>query len=133
MKKFAALLLLTLFGSCATGPPTAEEFAAADYGTPISQADAESQAEAWLASYLKDPSSAEKQWKPVGQGWLRDAPIYGGSIHWGYKLDGEINAKNSYGGFTGFKSYSFMFHNGQIQTIYGDQRMGDNIVFARIK
>jgi len=116
-------MLVGLLVGCASGPPTAEELAAADYGTPVSQEDAEAAANAWLEGHLKDPLSAQKRWKPVYQGWLREAPIHGGSFRFGYRLDGEINARNSFGGYTGFKPYTFMFHNGTIVSIYGQQEL----------
>ena len=115
--------MIVVFAGCATGPPTTEELAAADYGTMISQEDAEPLANAWLDTHLKDPLSAQKRWKPLYKGWLREAPIHGGSLRFGYRLEGEINARNSFGGYTGFKPYIFMFHNGKIVSIYGQQEL----------
>lgn len=116
-------LLIPLLVGCATGSPTAEELVAADYGAPISQQDAEALANAWLDGHLKDPLSAQKRWKPMYTGWFREAPIHGGALRFGYRLDGEINAKNSFGGYTGFKPYNFMFHNGSIISVYGQQEL----------
>lgn len=99
------------------GPPTAEELASADYGLPIDQANAESQAEAFFLGVLKDPDSAQYQWNPVYKGYYRDAPILGGALTWGYLLEGGVNAKNSYGGYTGYKAYTFVFHNGEIALV----------------
>jgi hypothetical protein len=100
------------------GPPTAEELAAADFGALISQENAESLADAWLDNYLKDPFSAQKRWQPLERGWIREAPIDGGSLIFGYRLAGEINAKNSFGAYTGFKTYIFMIRNGEMVGVY---------------
>lgn len=109
---------------CASGPPTAKELAAADYGSSITQSDAESKAKAFLRGTLKDPSSAEYDWGTVQRGYVRTAPIEGGKLIWGYKLDAQINAKNSFGGYTGFKPYVFMFKNGQLEGVWGSQEIG---------
>ena len=114
----SALLLLS-FG-CATTPPTAEEIANADYGVPVSQDDAETKASAYFHNRLKDPMSATYEWQPVYKGWITEAPIYGGHHRFGYRLDGQVNAKNSFGGYTGFKQYWLLFQNGEIVSVYGE-------------
>jgi hypothetical protein len=111
MALFFPLLLLS---ACASGPPTREELLSADYGSPIAQQDAEARAKEFLKEYLKDPASAIYEWNPVYNGWVREAPLSGGGLKFGYLLDGNINAKNSYGGYTGFAPYQFFFHNGNI-------------------
>ena len=121
MKALVLASLLCIAASCKSGPPTAEELANADYGNPISQEDAESLAEGWLNQYLKDPMSAQIQWQPVSPGWFRDAPIAGGGLNWGYKLDGSVNAKNSFGGYVGARPYYFMFYNGVLKHVYGQK------------
>lgn len=115
------MLLVTAWGAsgCASGPPTAEELATADYGATISQGDAETRARKWLASYLKDPVSAQCEWQPVQTGWIRTSAFEGGRLMFGYSLNGSINAKNSFGGYVGFRPFSFLFQNGELAAVLG--------------
>lgn len=122
------ILTLLLLSACASGPPTREELSSADYGSPISQQDAEAQAEQFLRGYLKDPDSAIYEWNPVGRGWVREAPIYGGGLKFGYILRGNVNARNSFGGYTGFKPYEFAFYNGNIISVYAQKELHGSYV-----
>lgn len=117
-----AVVSVFLIG-CASGPPTAEQLANADYGTPISQVDAEAKATTWLRSVLKDPESAQIDWGQVEKGWARHAPIDGGGLIFGYKMDAQINARNSFGGYTGYKPYLFMFKDGELKNVWGQQTL----------
>ena len=121
-----ALLLLSsmFFVGCAASPPTADEFAKADYGSPITQQAAQDKAQSWLKGVLKDPSSAQYDWGTVQQGWARTAPIEGGKLIWGYRLDAKINARNSFGGYNGYKPYLFMFKNSELHAVWGEQVLG---------
>jgi hypothetical protein len=112
-----------MLNACALGPPTQEELTNADYGTPITQERAERLAKDFLSRQLKDPYSAQYQWGIVSTGWIRNAPIHGGGLVFGYKLDVSVNGKNSYGGYVGFKPYMFIFYNGSIKTVYGQQEL----------
>lgn len=116
-------LIVPWFGltGCAAGPPTAEQLANADYGASISQAEAEAKATEWLRGTLKDPASAQIEWSPVQQGWIRKAPIEGGRLVFGYSLNAQINAKNSFGGYNGFKPYIFLFRDRELLHVYGQQ------------
>ena len=130
---FLSFFILTLAG-CAATPPTQEELESADYGAPISQQDAKRQATEFFQSHLRDPGSAQYRWTQVERGWLRHAPIHGGRIVYGYKLDVDVNAKNAFGGYVGFRKYSFIFRNGKIETIYAEQDMGTgSLIMGRIR
>ncbi len=89
----ALLVPLLLLNACASGPPTREELNSADYGSPITQQDAEEQARQFLKYYLKDPGSATYDWSPVYQGWLREAPLHGGGLKFGYVPYGKYKRK----------------------------------------
>ncbi len=115
--------LVALVASCASAPPTPDQLASADYGSPISQYEAQAKAEAFFNRYLKDPDSALIEWGTVETGWLREAPIYGGQLRFGYILDANVNAKNSFGGYTGYKPYRFLFFNGSLVSAYGQQEL----------
>lgn len=115
---------LLVIGGCAGGPPTQEELAKADYGTPISQEDAQERALEFLKRVLKDPDSAKIDWSPVSPGWWREAPVHGGSLKFGYILNANINGKNSYGAYIGNKPYRFIFFNRTLTSVYAEQELG---------
>jgi hypothetical protein len=122
--KFPRFSLLQTARALASGPsrpPTPEELANANYGTPISQAEAEVTVWNWLFTVLKDPGSMQI-WTKVKKGWYQDPPSEGGRMHFVYQLFVSINAKNSSGGYTtGLTDYRFSFFNGQIVAIHKGQ------------
>lgn len=109
--------MIILLNGCAT-IPTQKEISIADYGTPISQKDAEIKALNFLKQNLKDPDSAKIEWKEIKKGWMREAIIYGHKLLFGYILEANVNAKNSYGGYIGYKLFTFVFFNDSIISVY---------------
>ncbi len=108
-----AIAASAILAGCALQPPTAAEQAAADYGAPPTNY---AQAiQVYFQQTLKDPSSIQygEVTQPV-QGFysIKDALISGGQVHrhYGWLVRATINAKNSYGGYVGFKTYTFVFH-----------------------
>lgn len=110
------LLVGLAAASCQTGPPTTDELAHADYGSPISQEDAQAKATAWLGVVLKDPDSLRADWGPVQQGWQRE-PL--GDLYFGYRMAATVNAKNSFGGYVGARPYIFLFFDGTLAHAWG--------------
>lgn len=98
---------------CASTPSVSEQ-AAADYGGTIEQGRAETIATSYIAVRLKDPMSAVYSWNAVVKGFSGAAPIAGRKLTYGYLLAGTVNAKNSYGGYTGAVPYQFIFRDGQL-------------------
>ncbi len=47
-------------------------------------------------------------------------------------LMGNINAKNSYGGYTGYKTYEFLFYNGAILSAYAEQELEGHTYMGKI-
>ncbi len=127
--KYLALALALLLGACASPAPTPVELASADYGASISQDEAVAKAKQFFSRYLKDSFSAQYEWGKVDQGWLRHAPIHGGVVVYGYILDVNVNAKNAFGAYTGWKPYRFAFKNGGIETIYGEQQLSGGAAY----
>lgn len=116
---FVAVLGASLAG-CA-GAPSDAELRGANYGQPIGQADAERLAAAYLARRLKHPGSAVFEWSPVAPGWVRDPLITGGELHFGYRLVGQVNAKNSFGGYTGRRRYEFILRDGAVRGAWAEE------------
>jgi hypothetical protein len=101
--------------------PDTSQLADSDYGSPIAQADAEAAATSFLSTRLKDADSAKFMCQPVEQGVERDALIYGGNTWAGYVLHCGVNAKNSFGAYTGFEPFTFVFHDGSLVRAYQAQ------------
>ena len=120
LHRFARTLLapaLLAVASCQTGPPTTDELAHADYGSPISQEDAQAKATAWLQATLKDPDSMRAEWSPVKQGWQRETL---GDLHFGYRMAASVNAKNSFGGYVGARPYVFLLLDGTLVHVWAE-------------
>lgn len=118
----AAVALAALTG-CMTMPrgPGAAQLAEADYGQPIAQDQAEFLARQFMAGHLKDPQSATWSCSPVAPQYVTDGVMYGGSTHFGWGLECGINAKNSFGGYVGARTYQFLFRDGRLVTAYGER------------
>lgn len=125
MKKmiFTAVAFLALAG-CASLEPTPAEMMTVDYGSPISQGDAEKLAEARFKAHMKDPYSAVFEWQPITTGWISESRLHGGRKHFGYYLHGTVNGKNSYGAYVGLRQVAVIFRNGVIDTATWEVPMG---------
>lgn len=112
---FAVMVSSVLVG-CATKQtpwrPSAAEIAAADHGAY--PANYQKIVRAWYRQNLKDPDSARfgvitrplKEHAIMNQ--FRKEAVYG------YTVCAHVNARNSYGGYTGMKTRWFLIRNGQI-------------------
>ncbi len=68
-----------------------------------------------LSYGLKDPSSAQfRHPTPCSQGWMSSVPIYGLKAAFGYYQEGQINGKNSFGGYVGFRTYRVLMRDGRV-------------------
>lgn len=118
MKKYLQLLsacltlsVAALLDGCASAPITQEQIAQGDYGTP--PPDHKTYLKSYFESVLKDPYSAVYQFGEPYKGYLTKAPIAGGGIEqFGWLVEVSVNAKNSFGGYTGMKQYLFFYKNG---------------------
>ena len=100
------------------GGPNSEDMARAYFG-PAPE-DPEASILDWMHETLKDPFSAnleilappEKSWwgNPGGLLYARD-------IHYCWMVKARINAKNSFGGYIGWKPYNFFFRDGKIEFV----------------
>ena len=108
----AAVAIVCALGACAMAP-TADQLASADYGAQPQHP--ETAIHLYFETTLKDPSSAQYReiTKPV-HGWIRDPIVAGGKTNYGWQVDVAVNAKNSYGAYVGFKTYSFLFRGEEI-------------------
>jgi hypothetical protein len=128
----AAILLLALLAGCTTSTPSNDQLTSADYGAAISQEIAEVKAKDFFERYLKDPGSATYKWRTVARGWLRRPIIDGGALSFGYIMDVQVNAKNSFGGYVGFKPYKIVFFNGAVSEVYGEKSVSGGTYMGKI-
>lgn len=108
----ALVLSVLLLSGCGV-QPTKEQLAAADYGAfPRNY---KPKIEAFMSGILKDPESAKYRYSMPCQGyWSNPAIGRWCEIHYGWIVDCEVNAKNSFGGYTGFKPYRFLLRGESI-------------------
>lgn len=111
-----AALCLGLLSGCAT-PLSNEEISKLDYGSY--PADYKQVVERHLDRVLKDPGSKQIEWlKGPGQMYNKAGALAGGGVIAGYGVCAYVNAKNSYGGYTGSKLSFFMIKNGFVVISY---------------
>lgn len=70
-------------------------------------------AEKAIANSLKDHSSA--QFHRAGackKGYWNSVPLLGMQVAFGWLQGGEVNGKNSYGGYVGFRPYRVLMKDG---------------------
>jgi hypothetical protein len=101
-----SLMLLCVAG-CVSAP-TSEEMASADFGTCPENYQA--MVQNFMSSRLKDPYSAVYRFTEPRHGFLREGAIQGNKLHFGWFVQVGINAKNSYGGYTGEQTYYFLLY-----------------------
>jgi hypothetical protein len=103
----AASAAVALFASgCAFQHPTADQFT---YINPPRYY--ESSVKAYFEPRLKDPESARYNFGAPARAYANNGSLRGGEVVWrGYAVPVRVNAKNSYGGYTGGKDYIILFN-----------------------
>ncbi len=107
MKKIILITLSLLLISCV--PPTREELAGADYGNYPSNY--KETIKSYLNRNLKDPDSAKIEYlNEPRTAWS----TWGGGKKFGYAVCANVNSKNSFGGYTGYKIGYYLIKNDTI-------------------
>lgn len=96
---------------CVSGP-TQTQMTKANYGPDMSPEQCVAIAERVISSKLKDPNSAEFKHSPCYKGYMEAVPIRGMNVEFGWIQRGEVNAKNSYGGYVGPRRYMVLINEG---------------------
>ncbi|HCD3955216.1 TPA: hypothetical protein NBP20_003112 [Enterobacter hormaechei] len=131
MKKLTSVIVLIasvmIISGCAPKPPSQAQISAASYGTL--PANYQEQIKGHMNSVLKDPESARYTFQPTFKGYSQDGSMSdsGGGVRYGYVAPVLVNAKNSYGGYTGNQQYVFMFSGGVMYDTTG------NFIYGRVK
>jgi len=131
MKKIILALALStsalMITGCAPKAPSQVAISTAHYEKLPD--DYQEQIKAYFNRVLKDPESARYTFEPPFKAYSQDGSLSStkGGVSYGYAVGVQVNAKNSYGGYTGNQLYVIMFSNG---TMY-DATM--NFQYGRVK
>ena len=116
-------MLGALLAACAPMPraakqgwrPSPIQIRTADYGAYPS--DYETIVKGWYLRNLKDPDSARfgRITRPLREHAIRNQ--FRKEAVYGYSVCARVNARNSFGGYTGFKTRWFLIRNGRIVRI----------------
>ena len=100
-------------------------------GPAPSQDQALAAVESWRQGCgLKDPASAQIQGVQVqGQGYFKNGLLYGGKVTNGWVISFRENAKNSYGGYVGFRPCWLIWNRGRVTWM--DSVVNDNYPWAK--
>lgn len=119
MRKVALISFVLLVGGCAGDMPTLPNggvVSASDYGPRPN--DVQGLIAEFLRPVLKDPQSAQVE-RVTGPSMVmaRNSVLGPGFYGWGICF--HVNAKNSYGGYVGFKRYVIVVRDGSVVRSYG--------------
>lgn len=113
LKAIVIALVPSILSGCASGP-TQQQLINADYGRDIEASECVRITEQAISSSLRDPSSAQFRHSPCIKGHWGSVPIKGMGVAFGWVQTGQVNGKNSYGGYVGFRQYQALIKNGQV-------------------
>ena len=100
--------------SCASAP-TQQQIASANYGAAMAPEQCKSIAEESIANQLRDPGSAQfRNEQLCHQGWVSSVPLLGMKAAFGYVQRGEVNGKNAFGGYVGFRPFLVLIRDGVV-------------------
>lgn len=107
----AAVAGLAVAGCAETA--TLADRQSADYGREMSQAECETVARNNVLPYLKDPQSARITYSECRKSVAHSVPIFGLPKQAGYRIVANVNAKNSFGGYTGAQPWVMWLKDGK--------------------
>lgn len=112
-KAIVAALATSILSGCSSAP-TQQQLTNADYGRDTEASECVRITEQTISNGLKDPSSAMFRHSQCVKGYWSSVPIMGMGVAFGWLQAGQVNAKNSYGGYVGFRQYQALIKNGQV-------------------
>jgi len=126
----AALAALLLTG-CAT-PISPETLAHANYGSPPPK-NYKELIKKEISPALLDPYSAQYEFSSPSKGYTRNAPVWGTTEMFGWKVCGTVNAKNRFGAYVGTTPFFILFKNGRIaEKLVGNPPNADDAVIENM-
>ena len=114
--KFISVSLFSISILGCDGSPNIQQEMEADYGIDLTGEECNIAFELFMDERLKDPDSVKYRHseKSCEKGYFKSSPILGLGIAYGWFMEGQINAKNSYGGYGGYKKYKALVKNGKV-------------------
>ncbi len=110
--------LVTIFVSGCATVLKPEDIAKLDYG-PFPE-NYESTVKDYFNDKLRDPFSAQYSFRKPFKGYLRSAPITGGKVRQpGWVVVVSINAKNGFGGYSGWKIHRLLMRDNKVVEEFG--------------
>ncbi|MBA5234749.1 hypothetical protein H2Y56_21960 [Pectobacterium aroidearum] len=109
MKIISAILACLFFLTGCVAPMTKNEVAAASYQQLPS--DYQEKIKQYFESRLKDPDSAKYRFSEPRKAFTE------ATRHFAYVVPVAVNAKNSYGGYTGFKMYYLSYYGSDFKDV----------------
>jgi hypothetical protein len=121
------MLLVAILASGCMTQVSPDELAKVDAGPqPVEW---ESQIHRWLKSTLKDYESARVEFSEMGLEKDYSNILNGMNVvSYGWKQVVRVNAKNSFGGYTGWNDYEFFFHQGRLAIVRKRDDMGNTAI-----
>lgn len=123
------ILALLALGACAS-VPSARALEQADYGAPPGSGHRD-RIKAAFAQLLIDGAGADYRFAEPEHGWGRDEHGFA----YGWVVMTDVNSKNRFGAFTGWKAYKVLTVAGNVHSIYepkGNDLFG-NPKFERVR
>jgi len=116
MKRLLVFVFVCFLTACSVTPPSKIEMDAADYGQLPN--DYQQQIKDWWSNRLKDPYSSKFTFSTPEKAWFKDGILAesGGAIRYGWIIPITLNAKNSYGAYTGIESHTMFYSHGKIDS-----------------
>ena len=104
--------------------PSPEQAAKADYGAYPK--DAKAIVLAYIKSTYKDPYSIQDlQVGTPQRQFIQAPPLLGGGTTYGYLIAFSVNAKNSFGAYTGVQNHRLLVRNEQVVLNLDEQLMAN--------
>ena len=69
-------------------------------------------AERVIADSLRDPDSARFRHGGCKKSWWESAPLVGMKVAFGWVQTGQVNGKNAYGAYVGYRPYHVLMRDG---------------------
>jgi hypothetical protein len=116
MKMIYCITALVLC-SCANATIGPQESAAANFGALPKNYQTVIRGYMSMPGRLKDPYTAVYRFEAPRKGFAQDGALAGGKRHYGWIVPTWINAKNSFGGYTGVQLYVMFLFEGKVSDI----------------
>ncbi len=120
LKSLGLIVFVGMLQSCATSG-SQEKLLSANYGSPP-PSNYQEIIKNRISRTLIDPTSPKYEFAPPSQGYTKKSALFNTSEQFGWRVCGNVNAKNKFGGYKGREPFFTLFKDGQLVTLI----QGDN-------